>query len=470
MSTPLKRAREEDSRAVEVDPTSPAGDTVTAPASATTRRPCRRCGRIFSARGLPTHTAACKRKAALAAKVKKPLSAAQIAAFARRKATLARRKAALEEELAERRAAEARAAALRLEAAARLEDWERAERLRLKLRAAQAGEREAEVKAGRSRRLLENAEAKVGDLERQLERARAAVEREAASKLEAEAEARKAGRKLNKRARIFARVEATITARGAGAEAAYSRLGELFVDVLPIVAGVGFAVDVARCRFLCGTTFRKGDKGATNDMFVQALRLQAPWAETVRREPKRLVFLPHIARHVAATPLATAVLTENLPRTLQLLALGAPLHTLSTEGKTALHVAVRYEPYLACGQAILAHIALLEPAARLQLVNQRDSAGTTALAMAFRKRWTYAVEALIRHGADVTLSPPNSSVLHEMLQSDFAGEARDKSLIWKIYFSRGFRSLLAVKDASGRTPLEFARFRGKSELVLDLLR
>jgi hypothetical protein len=162
MSTPLKRAREEDSRAAEVDPTSPAGET-----SATTRRPCRRCGRIFSARGLPTHTAACKRKAALAAKVKKPLSAAQIAAFARRKATLARRKAALEEELAERRAAEARAAALRLEAAARLEDWERAERLRLKLRAAQAGEREAEVKAGEeaeSKRMNERANVRDKDV------------------------------------------------------------------------------------------------------------------------------------------------------------------------------------------------------------------------------------------------------------------------------------------------------------------
>jgi hypothetical protein len=56
--------------------------------------------------------------------------------------------------------------------------------------------------------------------------------------------------------------------------AADSELGEAFLDALPIVAAVGFAADVSQCVQLCGVTFRAGDRGATNDMLVQSLRLQ----------------------------------------------------------------------------------------------------------------------------------------------------------------------------------------------------
>jgi hypothetical protein len=39
--------------------------------------------------------------------------------------------------------------------------------------------------------------------------------------------------------------------------------------VLGIVAAMGFAAEVAHCLFLCGETYRKGDKGGTNEMNAQ---------------------------------------------------------------------------------------------------------------------------------------------------------------------------------------------------------
>jgi hypothetical protein len=56
--------------------------------------------------------------------------------------------------------------------------------------------------------------------------------------------------------------------------AADSALGEALIDVIGIVAAIGFAADASQCVQLCGTTFRAGDRGATNDMLVQSLRLQ----------------------------------------------------------------------------------------------------------------------------------------------------------------------------------------------------
>jgi hypothetical protein len=51
-------------------------------------------------------------------------------------------------------------------------------------------------------------------------------------------------------------------------------LGERLIDVLPIVAAVGFAAEVAHCLYLCGETWRTGDKGATNDMLVRSMEKQ----------------------------------------------------------------------------------------------------------------------------------------------------------------------------------------------------
>jgi hypothetical protein len=74
--------------------------------------------------------------------------------------------------------------------------------------------------------------------------------------------------------------------------AADSALGEAFLDALPIVAAVGFAADVSQCVQLCGVTLRAGDRGATNDMLVQSLRLQCGAREA--RAAGRGDFVPRL--------------------------------------------------------------------------------------------------------------------------------------------------------------------------------
>jgi hypothetical protein len=90
--------------------------------------------------------------------------------------------------------------------------------------------------------------------------------------------------------------------------AADSRLGELFLEVIGLVAAMGFAADVSQCVYVCGLTFRPGDRGATNDVLIQSLRLQCGAHETraaVREDrgcsttcmDARLRIAPRGARH-----------------------------------------------------------------------------------------------------------------------------------------------------------------------------
>ena len=53
--------------------------------------------------------------------------------------------------------------------------------------------------------------------------------------------------------------------------AADSVLGERLIDVIGIVAAMGFAAEVSHCLYLCGDLWREGDKGATNDMIARSL-------------------------------------------------------------------------------------------------------------------------------------------------------------------------------------------------------
>jgi len=114
--------------------------------------------------------------------------------------------------------------------------------------------------------------------------------------------------------------------------AADSLLGERLIDVIGIVAAMGFAAEVAHCLYLCGETWRKGDKGATNDMIARSMEKQG-WAALLResRAAKR--------DKRGMTQLMRAARSNNLPRVLQLLQLGAPLELRSGGGFTALHFA-----------------------------------------------------------------------------------------------------------------------------------
>jgi len=114
--------------------------------------------------------------------------------------------------------------------------------------------------------------------------------------------------------------------------AADSALGELLLDVLPIAAAVGFALDLRRARFLCGATFRAGDKGATNDMLVRSLARQCAWHAAARAEPRRA----HDGLQ-RTTQLIRAALLGDAARARALLALGADPDARSEYGCTALH-------------------------------------------------------------------------------------------------------------------------------------
>ncbi len=92
---------------------------------------------------------------------------------------------------------------------------------------------------------------------------------------------------------------------------------------------------------LCGTTFRAGDRGATNDMLVQSLRLQcgAREARAAGRE-KFAVPMPWggLQTVQGTTQLIRAAALNNLPRVLQLIQLGAPLDLVDeAHGWSALH-------------------------------------------------------------------------------------------------------------------------------------
>jgi len=92
--------------------------------------------------------------------------------------------------------------------------------------------------------------------------------------------------------------------------------------VIGIVAAVGFAAEVSHCLYLCGETWRKGDKGATNDMLVRSLeRLCGASASraAVREDYKH----SYTFTITGSTQLIRAAFEDDLPRVLQLVQLGA---------------------------------------------------------------------------------------------------------------------------------------------------
>jgi hypothetical protein len=109
--------------------------------------------------------------------------------------------------------------------------------------------------------------------------------------------------------------------------AADSALGEQMLNVLPLASAVGFACKVSQCLYLCGETFRRGDKGATNDMLVCSIERQSGSraARAAAREP---FFHPGWGTIQGTTQLIRAAILNNLPRVLQLVRLGAPLNLL----------------------------------------------------------------------------------------------------------------------------------------------
>ena len=203
----------------------------------------------------------------------------------------------------------------------------------------------ADVRAARTRvaaveaQLLAGREREEARLE--AEQVRLEVERERLGAENAQLAAAKAG--LADAQAELVRSEAAVAAfGGGGAEVAYTRRGELFLDVTPLTAARGYAAEASQTLWLCGLTWRRGDLGATNDMIVSSLRLQCGAVtarEAVRESFTCVVPLFGLKTLQGTTQLIRATILNNLPHVLQLIQLGAPLDLVDQSGNrwSALH-------------------------------------------------------------------------------------------------------------------------------------
>jgi len=192
------------------------------------------------------------------------------------------------------------------------------------------------------------------------ERDAALAERDAALAARGAAEAAAAAERGAARAdRAFARAllarDATLAAAlaerdellalvGGAAGLRAARLGERLLDVLPIVAAMGYACEVSHCLYLCGVTWRKGDKGATNDMIIKSLERQcgATAARVAAREDFSFPMDGSPFVQEGTTQLMRAVILNNLPRVLQLVMLGAPLDVFDKSDADTVYSALHW--------------------------------------------------------------------------------------------------------------------------------
>ena len=247
--------------------------------------------------------------------------------------------------------------------------------------------------------------------------------------------------------------------------AADSALGEALLDVIGIVSAVGFAADVSQCAQLCGTTFRAGDRGATNDMLVQSLRLQcgARDARAAGREEFAFVMPWGDLETVEdSTQLTRAAYLNNLPRVQQLIQLGAPLDLVDeTCGYSALHWASRdgHEHVVK---------ALLDGKyeGRGATVDLCNEYGETPLMQASDEGHESVVRLLLSRGAKLELQGVSDfTALHYAVSGGRPG------VVALLCAAPGAAAALALKtDATygSRTPLAYAIHYGHAACVAVL--
>ena len=250
-----------------------------------------------------------------------------------------------------------------------------------------------------------------------------------------------------------------------------SLAGELLLDVLPIVAAVGFAAEVSHCRALCGLTLRAFQRGDTNDMIVSSLRLQCGEreAKTARREDFFDVIAEWTgdgqgARLEDTTQLIRATMLNNLPRVLQLIQIGAPLDAEDGEGSTALHWAVSMGH-----EEIFKALLDGKYEGRGAMIEFENQFGTTALVLACEARNSKLVRLLLARGARQD-SPSHRGYhrgytgLHVAVYND------DAEIVSLLAAAPRFAAALTLRAPDFRnggsimTPLEMAVFYGRRKI------
>ena len=223
-------------------------------------------------------------------------------------------------------------------------------------------------------------------------------------------------------------------------------LGERLLDVIPLVSAVGYAADVSQCLYLCGTTYRAGDKGATNDMLVRSQELQcgARAARAAGREDFRHPTGGWMLS--GTTQLIRAAVLNNLQRVLQLVQLGAPLDFVDKDHKySALHWACEL------GHEAVA-TALLDGKYEGRGADFNLLSGDwTPLMLASANGQEGDVRLLLARGAKVELQDKSGwTALH------FAADRGQASVLKLLCAAPGAADALALRDREGRTPLAYA--------------
>ena len=235
--------------------------------------------------------------------------------------------------------------------------------------------------------------------------------------------------------------------------AANSPLGEAFLDVIGLVAAVGFAAEVSQCLYLCGLTFRAGDRGATNDMLVQSLRRQcgAREAHAAKREEFSDAVQSVFKSVEGTTQLIRAAFLNNFPRVLQLVQLGAALDQVEeTWGFSALHWA-SYMGHEHVAKALL-HGKYKGRGTTVELL---DKFAGTPLMRASNCGRVAVARLLLSFGAKQELQDHRGyTSLHMAVSCDHYG------IVALLCDAPGAAAALALQNCDGLTPLAYALARG----------
>jgi ankyrin repeat protein len=202
---------------------------------------------------------------------------------------------------------------------------------------------------------------------------------------------------------------------------------------------MGFAAEVSHCLYLCGETYRRGNKGATNDMLVRSTEKQG-WAALLRaaRAAER--------EAGGSTQLIRAAKADDLPRVLQLVQLGATLELKDTGNRwTALHWAC-YKGHEHVARALLDG----KYEGRGAKVDASTN-GVTPLMFASYIGFEGIARLLLAHGARQELQDRvGNTALHDAVCYDHAG------IVALLCAAPGAAAALALRNSDGHTPLGLA--------------
>jgi ankyrin repeat protein len=289
-------------------------------------------------------------------------------------------------------------------------------------------------------------------------------------------------------------------------------LGELFIDIIPIVAAMGYAHEVRLCRYLCTTTYRVVQKGATADMILRSIERQIPSLNEDRLCKRRIY-----EGQERTSTLIRAVMDQDARLCNKLLCAGASIDLQSQYNYTALHIACNkgdlevvkvlcffkasvffitsqgFSPlHFAARNGNEDVVDLLLKNGAMKTLNLQTREGETALHIAATKGRMNALSILITNGAALEIRDVNNetallrSTLYPMcaeLLIDAGADisAKDKMLRTPLAKATSLLQIETVKsllskgadiealDVDNRTPLHLAAVTGNVEMIKVLL-